>query len=290
MVVFSSPMAQYAPSNGVAVRKVVDFVDVDSEKWRQYAERHRWPMSWLYRREGERLLEFERGVARSADASVFVTREEAELFRRRAGIEGARIDAIVNGVDTGYFSPERDYENPYPAGHPVLVFTGMMDYWANVDAVTWFAREVLPRVREAAGTVRMFIVGGRPARAVERLVSIEGVTVTGAVKDVRPYVAYAALSIAPLRVARGIQNKVLEAIAMGKPVVTTTSALEGLDVPHEIRCGGDTAEDFAFAVRSLLDSPEERERVGSRGRAWVRENHDWARTLKPVFDLIEGRT
>jgi sugar transferase (PEP-CTERM/EpsH1 system associated) len=280
-------MAQYAPSNGVPVRKIVDFVDVDSEKWRQYAERHPWPLSWLYRREGERLLDFERGVASSAHASVFVTREEADLFRRRAGVEDARIHSVVNGVDTEYFSPERRYESPYAPGGPVVVFTGMMDYWANVDAVAWFAEEAFPRIRQAAEGVRFVIVGARPTRQVERLASLGGVEVTGTVEDVRPYVAHAEISVAPLRIARGIQNKVLEAIAMAKPVVATSAALEGLEVPRELRRGGDSAEELAGAAAALLGSSEERRRIGTLGRTWVRENHDWARTLRPVLDLVE---
>jgi sugar transferase (PEP-CTERM/EpsH1 system associated) len=287
MVFFSSPMAQYAPSNGVPVRKIVDFVDVDSEKWRQYAERHPWPLSWLYRREGERLLDFERGVASSAHASVFVTREEADLFRRRARVDDERIHSVVNGVDTEYFSPERRYESPYAPGGPVVVFTGMMDYWANVDAVAWFAEEAFPRIRQAAEGVRFAIVGARPTRQVERLASLRGVEVTGAVEDVRPYVAHAEISVAPLRIARGIQNKVLEAIAMAKPVVATSAALEGLEVPRDLRRGGDGAEELAEAALALLGSSEERRRVGTLGRAWVRENHDWARTLRPVLDLVE---
>jgi sugar transferase (PEP-CTERM/EpsH1 system associated) len=288
LVFFSSPMAQYAPSNGVDVRKIVDFVDVDSEKWLQYAGRRSWPLSWLYRREGKRLLDFEREVASAADASVFVTREEADLFRRRAGVDDRRVRSIVNGVDTSYFSPERPYERPYGAGGPVIAFTGMMNYWANVDAVTWFTREVFPRVRERVEGVRFAIIGAQPAREVEHLAG-NGVEVTGAVDDVRPYLAHADVAVAPLRVARGIQNKVLEAMAMAKPVVSTTAALEGLDLPVDLRHGVDAVQPFADTVVGLLSSPEERRRLGTLGRAWVQAHHDWARTLTPVFDLIENR-
>jgi sugar transferase (PEP-CTERM/EpsH1 system associated) len=288
MVFFSTPMAQYAPSNGAAVRKVVDFVDVDSEKWRQYSERHPWPMGWLYRREGERLLEFERDVATSADASVFVTKEEADLFRRRAGFDDERVKAVMNGVDTEYFCPEREYDNPYGASGPVLVFTGMMDYWANVDAVAWFAGESFPSIRAEIEGARFVMVGARPTRQVERLASLPGIEVTGSVADVRPYLAHADVAVAPLRVARGIQNKVLEAMAMGKPVVTTTGAREGLNLSPELCRGGDTPEGFTGAVLSLLRSPSERERTGRLGRTWVREHHDWSRTLRPVTDFIEN--
>jgi sugar transferase (PEP-CTERM/EpsH1 system associated) len=291
MVFFSSPMVQYAPSNGMAVRKVVDFVDVDSEKWRQYSERRSWPLSWLYRREGERLLEFECAAAASADASLFVTREEADLFRSRArpGIEGdGRIQAIRNGVDSLYFSPHREYPSPYESGGPVMVFTGMMDYWANVDAVTWFAQEACPRIRTAIQGARFFIVGARPTRAVERLGALPGVTVTGPVEDVRSYLAHAEIAVAPLRVARGIQNKVLEAMAMAKPVVATAAALEGLELPRELARVGGTPGELAAGAIELLRSRGEREALGARGRSWVEENHDWARTLLPIAELIEN--
>jgi sugar transferase (PEP-CTERM/EpsH1 system associated) len=196
----------------------------------------------------------------------------------------------MNGVDTDYFSPDRPYESPYGPGGPVVVFTGMMDYWANVDAVTWFALESFPSIRQAIEGARFVIVGARPSRQVERLASLAGVEVTGAVADVRPYLAHAELAVAPLRVARGIQNKVLEAMAMARPVVASSAALEGLDLPRELRRGGDTAEDFAGAVLAFLRSPEERRKIGTLGRTWVQQNHDWARTLGPVLDLIENRT
>jgi sugar transferase (PEP-CTERM/EpsH1 system associated) len=194
----------------------------------------------------------------------------------------------VNGVDTEFFSPDRGYERPYTSRGPILVFTGMMDYWANGDAVAWFARECFPEVRRALEDARFFIVGARPTRAVERLSSIAGVEVTGAVEDIRPYLAHADLAVAPLRVARGIQNKVLEAMAMARPVVATPDALEGLGLPDELRWGGNSAEEFHQAVTSLLRSAAERRRIGELARNWVLARHDWARTLRPMVELIES--
>jgi sugar transferase (PEP-CTERM/EpsH1 system associated) len=289
MVFFSSPMAQYAPTNGIEVRKVVDFVDVDSEKWRQYGERRAWPMSWLYRREGERLLDFERAVAASAHASVFVSRNETELFKSRAQLFDARIASVGMGVDTEYFLPTRIHGRPYAGEGPVIVFTGTMDYWANVDAVTWFSLESFPAIRKAVDGVRFVIVGARPSRQVESLASRAGIEVTGSVSDVRPYLAHADVAVAPMRIARGLQSKILEAMAMERPVAATSAALGGLDLPMELRRGGDTAEDFGGAVVAFLRSPEERRKLGTLGRTWVQANHDWARTLTPVIDLIENR-
>jgi sugar transferase (PEP-CTERM/EpsH1 system associated) len=288
-VAFSSPMAQYAPANGIAIHPIVDFVDVDSEKWRQYGGRRPWPLSWIYRREGRHLLEFERDVASRAAASLFVTQEEADLFRRQAAGVEANIRSVVNGVDTRYFTPDTSHPDPYGKGGPVIVFTGMMDYWANVDAVSWFAREAFPLVRKRVPSARFFIVGARPSRAVSRLAAASGVYVIGAVADVRPYLSRAEVAVAPLRIARGIQNKVLEAMAMGKPVVASPEAVEGLAIPSELRVhvSGDR-ESMAGSVLSLLSSPDDRSRLGGIGRRWVESQHDWSRTLEPFGELIES--
>jgi sugar transferase (PEP-CTERM/EpsH1 system associated) len=291
-VAFSSPMAQYAPANGIEIHPIVDFVDVDSEKWRQYGGRQAWPLSWIYRREGKRLLDFEKTVASQAAASLFVTREEADLFRRRAEGISANICSVVNGVDTRYFTPDASHPNPYGPGGPggpVIVFTGMMDYWANVDAVSWFVRESFPLVRERVPAARFVIVGARPSRAVSRLADETGVHVTGAVPDVRPYISHAQIAVAPLRIARGIQNKVLEAMAMARPVVASPDAVEGLVLPPELRVhvSGDPRT-MAMSVSSLLSSQRERERLGDLGRGWVRSQHDWSKTLAPISALIEG--
>ncbi|HRZ05528.1 MAG TPA: TIGR03087 family PEP-CTERM/XrtA system glycosyltransferase [Candidatus Competibacteraceae bacterium] len=243
-LVFSSAMAQYLRRPPLdRLRRVMDFVDVDSAKWAQYAENKPWPFSWIYRRESDRLLTFERAVAQEFAASVFVTAEEAALFCRLAPeVPAEKVLTVANGVDTDYFNPDREYPNPYPAEERVLVFTGAMDYWANVDAVEWFARTVFPEIHRAAPDSRFYIVGARPAATVQQLTTVPGVRVTGTVPDVRPYIAHAEFSVAPLRIARGVQNKVLEAMAMGKPVLATSAALEGIGpspaplsptLPHE---------------------------------------------------------
>jgi sugar transferase (PEP-CTERM/EpsH1 system associated) len=217
VVVFSSSMAQYA--TGFDVPVLVDFVDVDSAKWTDYAVSHRWPMSWLYRREGRQLLAYERQVAARATQSFFVTEKEVALFRTLAP-ECATIRALGNGVDADYFSPDPGRPSPFASDEIPLVFTGAMDYWPNVDAVCWFAVEVLPAVRRQFPAVRLHVVGRQPPAAVR---SLEGpsITVTGTVPDVRPYLQHAVVVVAPLRLARGVQNKVLEAMAMARPVFHT---------------------------------------------------------------------
>ena len=284
-VVFSGPMAQYLGVPGLA-RRVVDFCDVDSAKWTQYAAEHRWPMSWLYRREGERLLAFEREAAAQVDASLFVTEAEADLFRAAAPELSARVGVMQNGVDADVFSPANAGESPYPPGGPVIVFSGAMDYWPNVDAVTWFATELLPRIRQAVPGVRFCIVGMNPAPAVQALAG-EGVTVTGTVPDVRPYIAHADVVVAPLRIARGIQNKVLEAMAMARPVVVSADSATGLAArpgqDFEIARDGD---DTVRHVLALLADPARRSAMGTAARTCVVNHYSWQAHLAQLDALL----
>jgi sugar transferase (PEP-CTERM/EpsH1 system associated) len=273
--VYSSPMAQYVTDSASSrVPCVVDFVDVDSDKWHQYAQRKQWPLSWLYRREAEYLLRFERDVALSADASLFVSADEAALFRQLVPEAAERVSNLDNGVDHAFFTPASDYEDPYDGSRAVIVFTGAMDYWANIDAVTWFSREVFPAIRESENTARFVIVGARPSDEVRSLASIPGVSVTGAVKDIRPYLSHARVAVAPMRVARGVQNKVLEAMAMARPVVASRLALEGIETAgHAGLCMADSAADFATATLGYLGSG--RGDVFGDSRQWVRSRYDW---------------
>ncbi|MBV8665078.1 MAG: TIGR03087 family PEP-CTERM/XrtA system glycosyltransferase [Burkholderiaceae bacterium] len=288
ILVFSSAMAQYAEAYPDAQR-VIDFVDVDSDKWRQYAEKKSWPMSWLYRHEARQLLRYERKVAAACGASLFVSQPEAALFRQLAPESAARIGHFNNGVDTEYFSPARDYENPYPAGQRAIVFTGAMDYWPNVDAVQWFAREVLPGVLALHPDTVFTIVGARPAPEVQQLQALPGVRVTGTVPDVRPYVAHAALAVAPLRVARGVQNKVLEAMAMGKTVIVSPQALEGIraEAGRDLLLANDAAQ-FAAGIVQALAQPDAE--LGRRARDRVETLYGWASNLAQVETLLEGNS
>lgn len=288
---FSSAMAQYLRGPRYQrLRRVMDFVDVDSAKWAQYAAGKPWPLSGVYRREGRVLLDYERTVATEFAASVFVTDEEAALFRRLApAVAPARVTAIANGVDMDYFNPDRDYPNPYPADEQTLVFTGAMDYWANVDAVNWFARAVFPEILRAVPNSRFYIVGARPTAEVQQLAALPGVRVTGTVPDVRPYLAHAHLAVAPLRIARGVQNKVLEAMAMAQPVVATPAAMEGiLPCPDLQESAADDPATLAQRALALLADPAQREQRGRAGRDWVLRHYHWERNLSRISLLLEG--
>ena len=284
-VAFSGPMAQYLDVPGLT-RRVVDFCDVDSAKWTQYAAEHRWPMSWLYRREGERLLAFEREAAAQVDASLFVTEAEAALFCRAAPEATPRVGVMQNGVDSDFFSPANGGASPYPPGGPVIVFSGAMDYWPNIDAVTWFATELLPRIRDAVPGVRFCIVGMNPEPAVQALAG-EGVTVTGTVPDVRPYIAHADVVVAPLRIARGIQNKVLEAMAMARPAVVSADSATGLAArpgqDFEIARDGD---DTVRHVLALLADPARRSAMGTAARTCVVDHYSWQAHLAQLDALL----
>lgn len=285
-VVFSSTMAQYVSGPRFAgLRRIADMCDVDSDKWRQYAQGMRPPKKWVYAREATRLLEYERRIAAEFDATLFVTAVEAELFRSLAPESAAKIGHFDNGVDIEYFDPVGAFENPYgeaPKAGPVIVFTGAMDYWANVDAVTWFADEVWPLIHAESPTASFHIVGSNPDVAVKALESRPGVAVTGRVPDIRPYLAHATVSVAPLRVARGTQNKVLEALAMEKPVVCTQAAAAGLDVFEDVafRVEDDPAR-FASAVRALFSYGR-----NARARDFVRGRYSWDSHLKVVDGLL----
>lgn len=288
---FSSAMAQYLPSTPKpGLRTVVDFVDVDSDKWRQYATGQGFPMNWVYRREARTLLAYERQLAARHHASVFVSEPEAALFRKLAPESAVRVHGIDMGVDTVYFSPEREYANPFPPGTRNLVFTGAMDYWANVDAVTFFARDVFPKVIQTVPEARFIIVGARPTPEVRRLGEQRGITVTGPVKDVRPFLAHSALAVAPLRIARGVQNKVLEALAMGRRVVATPQALEGLrERPGAEWMVGENAPELVDLTLRALSEPEAAA-SGARGRDYVCEQYRWADHLDRLVMLLDGST
>ena len=273
-VVFSSSMAQYVDALP-QLPMLVDFVDVDSAKWTQYASAHRWPMSWLYAREGERLLACERAVAARARRSFFVTEAEVALFRQLAPECAHNVEPIGNGVDAEFFAPDAQRASPFGDEPHPLVFTGAMDYWPNVDAVCWFAREVLPRLLERWPRLRLHIVGRSPTAAVQALASAQ-VSVTGTVPDVRPYLQHAAAVVAPLRLARGVQNKILEAMAMARPVVASLTCTRAIDA----QAGTELlpaleVEDYVRQIDALLAQPERAAAIGQAGRQRVLRSYSW---------------
>ena len=287
-VVFSGAMAQYV--EGLDLRVVLDFVDVDSAKWSEYAERRRWPASFVYRREGRRLLSFERRAASASSASVFVTRAEVDLFERLAPECHGRTAVVEMGVNTDYFAPRPERSSPFQPDELPIVFSGAMDYWPNIDAATWFAIEVMPRIAQAMAKARFYVVGMNPSPAVTALAARPDTVVTGTVPDIRPYVQHAAVVVAPLRVARGVQSKVLEAMAMARPVVVSSAARQGLrGEPGKEYMVATSAEEFSSAVLALI-STEAASEMGRRARSRILSDYVWERNLSAFDELLDGRT
>jgi len=283
---FSSVMAQYLVEFG-SVRRVVDMVDVDSAKWGQYAAEKPWPFSWLYARESRKLLDFEVSVARAFDATVFVSEPEADLFRQLSGNIEVRVHSAANGVDSEYFSPEFAPRPGSSTDARTLVFTGAMDYWPNVDAVQWFAHEIFPAIQACYPDARFLVVGARPTPAVLKLGSLPGVEVTGTVPDVRPYIANARAVVAPLRIARGLQNKVLEGMSMGRTVIASPDAALGIDAkPGRDLVVAREPADYVAAVAAVFGGACD---LGRNARVRVQEAYSWERNLGKIHDLLIGK-
>ena len=276
----------YSSSMGAFLRKfpnlprVMHFAELDSDKWRQYSEREPFPKSWVFAREARTLLSFEREIAGSFDESVLCTPLEQRIFERE--IPGASSVVIRNGVDLAQLTPR-----PQEREADALAFVGVMDYLPNTDGVQWFCDEILPRVHERRPNARLAIVGSKPTDEVLALGEREGVRVTGYVDDPKDELARASVSIAPLRIARGIQNKVLEAMAMGLPVVGTTSATQGVEATAgEHFLLADEPKPFADRVVELLEAPDRAAQLGAAARTFVEDHYDWERVLAPFDDLI----
>ena len=279
---YSSGVAPFVMAHP-QLRRVMDFVDVDSDKWRQYAQANHGPKRMIYRREAHRLADFERTVAARFDASVLVSEVEAAFFRQQVPVATSKIYGIPNGVDGEYWDPRRATVNPYQPGERAVVFVGAMDYRANVHAAQWFAREVWPQIFARCPDARFYIVGSKPTADVRALGQLAGIAVTGHVEDVRPYLAHAHAVTAPLRIARGIQNKVLEALAMEKVLLATPEAWEGIeDFAGRQGCISDSPEVMAGEAVHWLGRPQVA-RVAA-ARAKVLSRYDWKRNL----DTYEG--
>jgi len=284
-LVYSSSMAQYLVQHP-QLQRVVDFVDIDSDKWRQYAEKKTWPMRWVYQREARKLFDYERRITHAFAASTFVSEAEVDLFKQLAPDCADKVFGFSNGVDTDYFSPTHNFPSPYAAEEAVLVFTGAMDYWANVEAVTWFANDVWPTVQRMHPAARFYIVGSRPTPAVQALGKRAGIVVTGGVPDTRPYIAHAAMAVAPLRIARGIQNKVLEAMAMAKPTLVTEQALEGIAaLPGKELILANDVDTYVQQVCDVLAGHYPS--MGKSARERVLQDFSWVSHLGIVEQLLK---
>jgi sugar transferase (PEP-CTERM/EpsH1 system associated) len=277
---YSSSTAQYVDW-ACHLPRVMQFADLDSIKWREMYEMKRWPQSWVYGAEAVRLLQYERSIARRYQRCLVVTEEERQEMERL--IPHVRGAVAANGVDIDFFSPSK--EEPEP-DH--LVFVGVMDYWPNEEGAEFFAREVLPLVRQARPEALFTVVGARPSKRVLALGELPGVTVTGPVEDIRPYMRRAALAVIPLRLARGVQNKVLEAMSMAMATVSTTNAFRGVRAREgEHGLVADDPRHFADQVTALLGDRQRCVEMGRKARQVMVDRYSWEARVGQLAQLYE---
>ncbi len=281
------------------LKLIMDFVDVDSDKWLQYSKFARFPHSWIYDLEASRLSKYEQKVAEIFDHSLFVSQNEVDLFKKR-NPHINNVSAIPNGVDLEYFNSDlRDSLNPLMGNNrderqqstsnhqPILLFTGAMDYFANIDGVTWFANKVFPLIKKQIPGITFYIVGNNPVKEIKSLRKDKGILVTGFVPDTREYLGKATVFVAPLRIARGIQNKILEAMAMGIPVVTTPQALQGIQAKiGEDLLAEEDPESFACAVVRLIRDNNLREYFRNNGKNFIENKYSWDKNLEILKNTI----
>jgi sugar transferase (PEP-CTERM/EpsH1 system associated) len=279
--IYCSSMAQYLP-RPLSAPVVLDFVDIDSAKWAQYAQRLRPPLSWLFAREARELARYEKDWARLSASTIVTTSQEASWL---VGEGIPPVEVVGNGVDIPEPRPD-----PLPekirALQPYALFVGTMDYLPNVDAVEYFAEDILPRVREQHPELKFVIAGRDPARRVRRLKRLPGVFVTGTVPEVETYLVGATVVVAPFRIAQGIQNKLLEALAVGKPIVSTPGPAAAIAASHgETLLIAGTSQEFAKSLVGLFEDPELYGRF-SKGVDFVRRNFSWQDKLDRLEQLL----
>jgi sugar transferase (PEP-CTERM/EpsH1 system associated) len=280
IVAYSSCMAQFVED--IDVPRIMVFGDLDSEKWLEYSQEKSGVMGWVYAREARTLLDFERRVARGFEVSTVASEAEALTFREKTGVTP---ETLGNGVDLERFSPN----SKIPRDPRLVVFTGIMDYWPNVESCVRFAKQILPRIRAEIPDVKFRIVGAQPSRAVRELAG-PGVEVTGIVPETADHLREASVAVAPLRLGRGLQNKVLEAMACATPLVATDKAVAGVErharaEEHFLRANSD--EDFSASVIRLLRNPDEARALGGRARTLMEQRYAWEPMLRTFDRAIE---
>jgi sugar transferase (PEP-CTERM/EpsH1 system associated) len=283
--VYCSAMAQYVEHvEGIPI--MIDMVDVDSDKWAQYAAFGKFPFSAIYRREGNALRRYEREICARSSCVVVTTEQEAQLLRQVADF--VTVHVVPNGVDTAYFDAAvAPLEHTGEQTVPTVIFTGDMSYFPNQEAVTFFAHQVLPLIRRSIAGARFLIVGRNPGKKVLQLRKLAGVEVTGFVPDVRPYLAKAHVAVAPFSIAAGIQNKILEAMAYGLPVVATSRTTTGLSPEvGRLVATGDTAQELSSEIVALLRDPQLAARKGIEGRQGVTAVYKWESSLERLLHLL----
>jgi polysaccharide biosynthesis protein PslH len=290
VLVYCSSMGQYLDVSGLQHTPcVVDFIDVDSEKWFDYAGRASGLKRWFYQLEGRRVQKLEHQLAKRAKAITVVSKAEAESFRRTC--PNSIVHVVPNGVDLAHFEPQADSPSHArdisAADQLECVFVGALDYFPNIDGVIWFAREVWPEVHARFPKSKFTIVGRRPVVQLRRLTRTRGIQLSSDVTDVRPFLDRARVVVVPLRVARGVQNKVLEALAAGKPTIASPKALSGFSIiPGEQVLEASTPAQWISSLHLLFESESQCSQLAVAGREFVLAHHRWESCLQPLAVLI----
>ena len=279
--VFCSSMAQYV-GHVQQIPRVIDFVDVDSEKWMQYASNSSFPRNLVYRLESRRLRKYEAVLAKDYQYGFFVSQQEVQDFQTLVH-SCPTLQAVPNGVDGEFFHPSKDSYDSHS-----LVFTGAMDYFANVDTMVYFCEKILPLIRQKIPETILYIVGSHPSAEVRRLAERHAnVIVTGFVDKIQPYMAKAAAFVAPMQIARGVQNKILEAMAMGLPVVTNSLGLEGTTAtPGYDILKEDRPEAFADRVIQLMNDASLRQKISINARKTVEKKYNWQQNMAQLEQVL----
>jgi sugar transferase (PEP-CTERM/EpsH1 system associated) len=285
---FSSPMAEYVINRAGGMKKqarlIMDFVDVDSDKWRMYSEHANLLYSFIYRKEWKSLMRYEKKVGEFFDLSLFVSNNEVLLYKSFA--PDVEVMSIPNGVDVDYFTDTKNVKTE-ENGKYVIIFTGAMDYFPNEDAVLYFADEIWPEVKKKLPGSVFYVVGGNPSKRVRALSEgNSGIIVTGYVPDVRKYYQKADLFVAPLRIARGIQNKVLEAMAAGIPVVARPEAVQGLSASNGFVSVAGNPDTFVDSIMEILNDSQKREKLIFDARGYINKYHNWHKNLDCLETVI----
>ncbi len=289
IICFSSAMAEYVFKSKLRPelksKLIMDYCDLDSDKWRQYSQETRPPYNWVYRMEHRLMFAYEKKVNRAFDSSVFVSPLEANLFQCLYP-RARNVEVVPNGIDYEYFTPTSS-EIKQEILDPILLFVGAMDYHANVDGVLWFSENVFPSILAEFPESKFYIVGGNPDKRTLQLRKKKNIIVTGFVDDVRPYYEQADICVVPLRLARGVQNKVLEAMAMGKAIVASPSAVQGVvDIQNDHALIVNDENGFIESIRRLTNDFDLRKKLAMKAREFVIRSFDWNVNMRRIERLL----
>jgi sugar transferase (PEP-CTERM/EpsH1 system associated) len=263
---------------------LTDFMDVDSNKWQQYQRKARFPMSLVYKREAKLVKKLEVEAAKLSQECYLIACAEVELFKKEVTNQG-NITILANGIDSSIFKPNLDTSK---LEHPTLLFTGVMDYKPNIDAILWFITNCWSHIKAQYPSAKLVIAGMNPSASIQKLGARDDIVVTGFVEDMMPYFQSASMFVAPFQIARGVQNKVLQAMSCELPVVTTSKGIEGIIhvEGHDVLLA-DTVEQYTKHCLDLLQSIELRGSIGRAARQTILANYAWPEVLKPLTNQIE---